>query len=44
MCEGRKEMAEETRSLAPQIFEYSFGKGNPIYRETFPMFQRCDLL
>ena len=37
MCEGRKEMAEETRSLAPQIFEYSFGKGNPIYRETFPI-------
>ena len=32
-------MAEETRSLAPQIFEYSFGKGNPIYREDFPFFK-----
>ena len=32
-------MAEETRSLAPQIFEYFFGKGNPIYREDFPFFK-----
>ncbi len=43
MCEGRKEMAEETRSLAPQIFEYSFGKGNPIYREDFPFLKGANL-